>query len=832
MKTWHAALTTSVLLGASLGSAQAQIDTYQFAASQGTYAALPATATPVSTILSDDAISGAVPIGFSFSLDGLPYTTVQASSNGFLSFNSSASSSLTNELASPSTTDLPLLAPLWDDLSGSGAGAVASYQTTGTAPNRVFTFEWLNWKWNYSATGPVLSMQVKLYETTNRIEYIYRPETTAPNLPSASIGLAGGTPSSFLSLNSTAAAPTASAITETSSLNTVPAAGQVYAFTPAPPSACPTPRNLTVTGITANSATLNWTVTGGGGTFVINYGPAGFTPGTGGQSVTSSTTSVTVTGLTPSTEYQFYVTQLCAGGVGSVRSNAGVFRSDCVTPLYATVPFQETFENTWISRCNTRDVPTNFWRNSPLTGNTSWRREDDGVAANWSSPTSYAYSPTGGQSSDHSARFHSGSASSRSVGTLDLFVNLSAAGNKELSFEYLNTSGNDSLTVQLSTDGGVTFGPQLVRLGISSSFQTRTLQLTSTSATAVIRFRAVADFGITDIGLDNVTVASCARVSGVAVNNITGTSATVTFTPVTGVTSYTVVATPATGTPVTVAATGSPVQLTGLQGLTQYTVGVVSNCGPGQTSVPVTATFTTLIPPSINDEPCGAVLLTTGPNGAYQTIQTTNLGATTTAVNGYANPGCTTASAPKDVWYRFVVPATGSTSMSLVAIGNPAGQVRVFSAASCSGPFTQISCKGGTAPNTAAGGQVLTSLTPGATYYVSVSGYSSSDFPGSFSLQLGQGVLATRNELPNGQVAVYPNPSNTGQLTLRIAGATTTTAQASLFNALGQQVLTQAVSLRSGTAEQPLAVRTLAKGLYTLRVQVDGLFITRKVVLE
>jgi hypothetical protein len=835
LKKWRASIVTSVLLGAAFGNAQAQIDTYQFSAAQGTYTVLPATANSAS-ILSDDAVSGAIPIGFSFALDGLPYTNVFASSNGFLSFNSAASTSLTNSLANGNASDFPLLAPLWDDLSGSGTGAAASYQTTGTAPNRVFTFEWRNWKWNYSATGSVLSMQVRLYETTNRIEYIYQPETTPPNLPSASIGLAGGTPATFLSLSSTGAAPVASAVTENSSLNSVPVAGQVYAFVPLPPAACPTPRNLTTGTITATSAVLNWTVTGGGGTFRINYGPTGFTPGTGGQTVTSSTNSVTVTGLTPSTEYQFYVTQVCSSTSSSVRSNAGVFRSDCVTPLYATVPFVETFENNWLSRCGTRDVPTNFWRNSPSTGNNSWRRDDDGVSANWASPTSWSYSPSGGQGSDHSARFHSGQNSRGVIGTLDLFINLSAPGSKELSFDYINTlgafGGPDSLTVQVSTDGGLTFGPQLLRLSVPFSFQTQTLQLTSTSATSVIRFRAVADYGTNDLGIDNVTVANCSRVSALVVSNVTGTSASVSFTPVAGVSSYTVVATPTTGTAVTVQATGSPVQLTGLNGLTQYRVSVVSNCGPGQSSVPVTANFTTLIPPSVNDEPCGAVLLTTGPNGTYQTIQTTNLGATSTPINGYQNPGCTTASAPKDVWYRFVTPATGGTSMSLVAIGDPAGQVRVFSAASCSGPFTQISCKGGAGPNTAAGGQVLTNLTPGTTYYVSVSGYSSSDFPGSFSLQLGQGVLATRNELPNGEVSVYPNPSNTGQLTLRIAGATTTTAQATLFNALGQQVFTQAVSLRSGTAEQPLAVRTLAKGLYTLRVQVDGLFITRKVVLE
>ncbi|MBC8083165.1 MAG: fibronectin type III domain-containing protein [Hymenobacter sp.] len=721
-------------------SAQAQIDTYQFAASQGVFTPLPATATAVPVVLDDDAISGAVPLGFSFALDGVPYTSVYASSNGILSFNSTATDEYTNELALGNASERPLLAPLWDDLTGSLPGGAASYQTTGTAPNRVFTFEWLNWGWNFSTTTPVISFQVKLYETTNRVEFVYRPETGAPNLPSASIGLSGGTNSvSFLSLSNTGAYPTASATAETTTLGTVPAAGQVYAFAPTPASPCPTPRNLTATGLTTTAATLTWTVAGSGGTFIINYGVAGFTPGTGGLLTTSSTNSLAIAGLTASTEYQFYVTQVCASaGASSPRSNAVAFRTDCVTPVYATVPFVETFENNWLSRCNTRDVPTNSWRNTPSTGDNSWRRNDDGAAANWDSPTSWSYLPGGGQGSRHSARFHSGEAALGQVGILDLFVDLSAPGSKELSFDYINTSGivggSDSLTVQVSTNGGVTFGPQLRRLALSTAFQSQTIQLASTSATTIIRFRAVADFGTTDIGLDNVTIASCARVSNVAVGNITGTSATVTFVPVAGASSYTVVATPATGPPVAVTPppTGSPVQLTGLQGLMQYTVGVASNCGPSRTSLPVTATFTTLVPPSLNDEPCGAVVLTVGTGGTYQTTQGTNLGATFTPANGYQNPGCSTASAPKDVWFQFVMPATGSTSLSLVAIGNPAGQVRVYSAGNCNGPFTQLSCKAAAGPNTGAGGQVVSGLTPGTTYYVSVSGFGSNEFTGPF----------------------------------------------------------------------------------------------------
>jgi|GEM_PF-5123532 len=515
-------------------------------------------------------------------------------------------------------------------------------------------------------------------------------------------------------------------------------------------------------------------------------------------------------------------------GTQSATSNAVAVTVLAIT--YATLPFIETFENTWLDGCGTRNIPSLFWRGNPVTGNNSWRRNDDGSSANWSSLNSYAYSPTGSQSM-HSARFHSGAASNGLIGTLDLYVNMSGTGSRELSFNYINTSGADSLTVQVSTDGGLTFGPQLLRLGVSGTgFQVQTLTLTSTSPTTVIRFRGRADSGSTDIGLDNVAIAACPRVSNVAASNITSSGATVTFTPVPGVSSYTVVATPATGPPVTVtpAPTGSPVQITGLQGFTEYTVSVVSNCGPTQSSAPVTATFTTLIPPSINDEPCDATALTP----LASPITGSNLGASASSANGYANPGCAPASNPRDVWFRFVAPAT-TGSLGVVVAGNPAGQVRLFSASSCNGPFTQLACQASSGPNTAAGPLRLPNLTAGATYYVAVSGYGSSDTQGSFTIAISSVLSTSQNTLPSGEINLYPNPSHDGTLTMSLRDvATAGVVQAELLNALGQQVLTEKIQVRGGVAEKALPVQKLAKGFYTLRVRVGEYTITRKVVLD
>ena len=206
---------------------------YSMTPSAGSFTPLVG-ATTVAAVKADDAVSGALPIGFTFNYAGSSYTTVRASSNGFLSFNASAGSTATNSLTAPGATQLPLIAPFWDDLDGTSVGT-ASYLTTGSAPNRVFTFEWLNWEWNWLANAAVISFQAKLFEADGRIEFVYRQDAAAYNPGAtlgASIGLAGATAGNFLSLDGTGASPLASNSLETSTLSVKPATGQVYSFAP------------------------------------------------------------------------------------------------------------------------------------------------------------------------------------------------------------------------------------------------------------------------------------------------------------------------------------------------------------------------------------------------------------------------------------------------------------------------------------------------------------------------------------------------------------------------------------------------------------------------
>ncbi|MBT1698783.1 T9SS type A sorting domain-containing protein [Fulvivirgaceae bacterium PWU4] len=202
---------------------------YTLAASADVFVPLTS-ATAADAIEADDQISGSIPIGFTFHHGGIPFTHVKVSSNGFLSFNTYAQDAKGNNLSTGSVR--PALAPLWDDLSG--IGGQASYKTEGVAPDRTFTFEWLNWKWGFGASSAVISFQAKLYEADNSIEYSYQTTGTSPVTPSASFGMAFPSTGSgnFLSLNNSGASPSVSTTVETQTIAALPADGQHYRFTP------------------------------------------------------------------------------------------------------------------------------------------------------------------------------------------------------------------------------------------------------------------------------------------------------------------------------------------------------------------------------------------------------------------------------------------------------------------------------------------------------------------------------------------------------------------------------------------------------------------------
>ena len=427
-----------------------------------TYADLAATGTAIATANTDDDNSAAQAIGFTFTYNGTAFTQFVLNTNGLLRLGAAAPSSAAafppfaqaaeaGPISGANAADVNLLAPFNLDLGpGSAGGTEYRVATTGTAPNQVCTIQWKNVADKpqaASATVPTVlatqlanvSFQVKLYETTNNVEFVYGAAVAGTGTAAAkyaAVGIKGSTPS-------------ASVLT------------------------------------TKTSGSL-WSTT----TFFA--GPY----------------------LDPSVGNAHNVRQTFLPDAGRTYRFVQAVVVPPAAATYATLPYAEGFEGTWINAASTRDVPTNSWRNTPATGDNSWRREDDGFAsAGWRYEPNEMPTPafpippyvirfsTGA----HSARFHSFGTNVGLQGRFDLYVNLSGPASKTLSFDYINPTGTDKLEVFVSTDGGTTFAAAPVLTAtINTAFTAKTVSIASASATTVVRFLATSDFGDNDIGIDNV----------------------------------------------------------------------------------------------------------------------------------------------------------------------------------------------------------------------------------------------------------------------------------------------------------------------------------------
>lgn len=201
-----------------------QVSEYGYAKTTSTYA-YNASPTVIHAAGINDAISAALNIGFTFAYNKSNYTQFKASTNGFLTFNTS------NVLAQPTnnlktSTERSIVAPLWDD-NQTGASGNVNYKLTGTTPNRILTVEWKALRWNKSGySAGTIDTQIKLYETTNVIEFVYNRGAYQSFGNSigigASIGLSGSTSGDFMSISDLKPSPTSSTTTETTTIGTSP----------------------------------------------------------------------------------------------------------------------------------------------------------------------------------------------------------------------------------------------------------------------------------------------------------------------------------------------------------------------------------------------------------------------------------------------------------------------------------------------------------------------------------------------------------------------------------------------------------------------------------
>ncbi len=284
------------------------------------------------------------------------------------------------------------------------------------------------------------------------------------------------------------------------------------------PACAGTPTAGTVSASVGNSCssfTSNLSLTGSSAASGLTYQWSSSPDNSTWTPVAGATGNTYTANVTSSIYYRCQVT--CTASAQSATT-PGTYLYLAATPTNATLPYYESFENPWANTCATADVPNNSWRNQFLSGSGAWRREDDGPGPNtaaWTLNTSYAYTPggsiAGGAFSLHSARFHQGGyCCGGSQSSFYLYVNL-PAGNIQINYDMIDgsstTGANNTIQLQLSTDGGSTYtniGP--ARQGPIGWTTWSQNTIIAAATPGILRWLATTDYGSYDIGIDNVSV--------------------------------------------------------------------------------------------------------------------------------------------------------------------------------------------------------------------------------------------------------------------------------------------------------------------------------------
>jgi len=477
---------------------------------------------------------------------------------------------------------------------------------------------------------------------------------------------------------------------------------------------CPAPTAVMVGSVTNNSAIITWT---GSGTFLLEYGPAGYTPGTAGTPGTNgtlinpATSPQSLSGLSPLTDYDVYVRQDCTGGSNGYSTNSKISFTTLVDPpandecstatAFSSIPTDGSCAT--LANQNTAGATQS---QVACTGSGA----DDDIWYSFVAPATTVIvdliSVSG--SSDRVHQIFSGSCgslvsikcsdpeSSTTTGlivgdTYYLRVHTYSTGNSSIFDLCIKTpppppandnSGNAiSLTVNADYNCGVT------NSGTTISATQSPEGAPTCSAT-----------GINDDVWYSFTATGTNHRIGV-----TGTSNTIAIALYTG--------TPGSLVFLTGACASTTLNATGLVPATTYYVRVYTTSSLDGTRSNFTICVGTPPPPPANDECSTATAFPTIPtDGSCATLANQNTaGATQSQV------ACTGSGADDDIWYSFVAPAT-TVTVDLIAVSGSSDRVHQIFSGSC-GSLVSIKCSD---PETS----TTTGLIIGDTYYLRVHTYS------------------------------------------------------------------------------------------------------------
>ncbi|MEE9349787.1 MAG: fibronectin type III domain-containing protein [Flavobacteriaceae bacterium] len=371
------------------------------------------------------------------------------------------------------------------------------------------------------------------------------------------------------------------------------------------PTTCFMTENLTATAnISINTAEVTWDDTNATTPvfgWQVMYGPTGFDPDTAGTVVDATTNPFTITGLSSSTEYDFYVKAVCGANVGdddSFWSGPSSFITLCDA---IPAPYSQTFENGGLTPI--------CWEQGAANGE-DWLFDNDFTNATHAGNAGVVSGNT--LSGGYFAWVDDSNPANTGTTLLSPFIDLAGIVNPTLGFYYASNDEFFNNHVDFSVDiwDGTTWVDDVFTSNTNTTGWEQVFVDLAAYNGMVIQARFVVDetSGFRDdMIIDDVyfgEMPTCINVNGITINNVGSTDVIVTWAdggniPVAaewqleyGAPGFT----QGSGTIVDVN-TALPYTLTGLNAQTDYEFYVRSNCGAGDFSLwagPVS--FTTLCP--------------------------------------------------------------------------------------------------------------------------------------------------------------------------------------------------------------------------------------------
>jgi GEVED domain/Pregnancy-associated plasma protein-A/Fibronectin type III domain/Secretion system C-terminal sorting domain len=557
------------------------------------------------------------------------------------------------------------------------------------------------------------------------------------------------------------------------------------------PATCGVPASLSSSAITSAGATVSWGSVSGATSYNLQYKTTAASTWTTVSGLT--TTSRALTGLTASTAYQFQVQSVCSSGT-SAYSTTGTFTTLSATGggTYCTA--------------NATNVTYEYIDKVALGSISRTSGADGGYYDGTALSTSVA------QGSSQTLTYSAGFVSTAYTEYWNVWVDFNRDGDFVDAGEQIVTNRSSNLATDLTSAFTV---PATASVG-TTRMRVSMADATGKTSCGSYTYGEVEDY---TLNITAGTGTTCGAASGLASSAISSSGATVSWTAVSGATSYNLQYKTTAGTTWTTVSglTTTSRVLTGLTASTAYQFQVQTVCSGGSAAYSTAATFTTSAATTIP-----TYCVSKGTSVAYEWIDKVAIGSisrTSVADAGYYNGTAlsTTVAAGSSQTITF------SAGFASTAYGE---YFRIYADWNNDGDFLDAGATVATdrtatftVPATALNGAhrlrvVMSDASTAASCTTNAYGETED-----YTLTVTGGAARREATMTFADLSVYPNPTEGAaslRLTMMEAGELTIVVR----DLQGRVIAQQSLTAQAGAIEH--ALPTLSSGLYVVSVRTAG----------